>query len=273
MQFAEQIALFDYDKSVDFGVKENGVEQRNGVTVKDITFVGQPDADPIAAYLVTPEGEGSFAGILWVHWLGEEKSNREQFLDEAIDLAKSGTVSLLIDGMWAKHGWYNERKLEEDYANGIKQVIAIRRAMDSLLAQPNVDPARIAFVGHDFGGMYGTLAAGIDQKAKAYAFQAVTPSFFDWAFYSKQPEDKDAYLQQNAPLEPMAYLRQITNASFLFQFAKNDFYVPDQKREEYYANASEPKKLLVYEQAEHSMALPEIRENRDTWLKAQLGLK
>jgi dienelactone hydrolase len=273
MSFEEQAALFDYDSTADFNIVEVGVEDRDGVTVQDITFVGLADADPIPAYLVMPEGEGPFAGILWVHWLGEHNSNRTEFLEEAVSLAKEGVVSLLVDTMWAKPGWYQTRNLDEDYANGVKQVIELRRAMDLLISQPNVDPERIGFVGHDFGGMYGTVMAGLDQEAKAYVFIATTSSFFDWAFYSQEPESMEDYLLQNAPLEPMTYLSQIKDASFLFQFAEEDFYVSEASRETYFDTAAEPKKLLVYPGDDHSMSAPEIRQERDEWLRAELGLE
>jgi hypothetical protein len=271
--FEDQAALFEYDRTADFNVQELHVEQRNGVTVKDIRFAGAAGEDPVSAYLVLPEGEGPFAGILWAHWLGEEKSSREQYLEEAVTLAKDGVVSLLMDAMWSKPHWYENRVPEEDYANGIQQVIDLRRAMDLLLAQPNVDADRIAFVGHDYGGMYGTLAAGLDQKAKAYVLIAVTPSFYDWAFFAKQPTSRVDYIRQNAVLEPMEYLHQIKQGSFLFQFAENDIYVGVTKRSEFYFNAPEPKELLKYDTADHSMNLPEIARDRDEWLRKTLGLK
>src|SRR4051794_36059644 len=121
--------LFDYDKNADLGVKEIKVEQRGDVSIHDITFVGVDE--PVKAYLVVPAGSGPFAGILYVHWLEQSpNANRTEFLDEAVALASEGTVSLLIDAMWATKGWYNSRIPEADYQNSIKQVIVLRRAMD-----------------------------------------------------------------------------------------------------------------------------------------------
>ena len=270
MQFAEQKALFDYNSSLPFDVNEVSAEVRDSVTVRDIRFAAQ--GKTVSAYLVMPEGQGSFAGILWLHWLGEEKCNRSQYLDEAVELAKSGVVSLLPDAMWSREKWYESRVLEEDYANGIQQVIEIRRAMDLLLAQPNVNATRIAFVGHDYGGMYGTLAAGVDNKAKAYVLIALAPSFYDWAFYANQPQSRIDYICQNAVLEPTDYLRHIKSASILFQYAKNDIYIGTMKRAEFFHSAPEPRELKVYEDAEHSMHTEPIRADRMAWLKTQLGL-
>ena len=270
--FADQKVLFDYDASLSFAINEIGVEVRDGVTVKDITFTAVRGGNPVSAYLVAPDRAESCAAILWVHWLGEEHSNRNQYLDEAVELAKLGVVSLLPNAMWSQENWYRNRVPAEDYANGIRQVIELRRAMDLLLSQPHVDAQRVAFVGHDYGGMYGTLAAGVDNKAKAYVFIAVAPSFFDWAFYATQPESRTEYICQNAILEPTDYLRQIKNAAFLFQYAQTDPYVGYMKRVEFVRSAPEPREMRVYEDAEHSMNTTQIRADRTTWLKVQLSL-
>ena len=85
--FAAQRALFNYDAAVPLGVVEKGVEKREGVPIRDVTFNALMGRD-IAAYIVTPEGKGPFAAVLWVHWLGEpETTNRTQFLNEAVKLA------------------------------------------------------------------------------------------------------------------------------------------------------------------------------------------
>src|SRR6185436_9359108 len=196
-------AMFAYDRNAPLDVKEVSRETREGgVVVRDVTFVPAPGAAPIKAYIVSPAGKGPFAGILWMHWLGEpETTNRTQFLKEAVALAARGAVSVLPDAMWSEPEWYMHRVPEEDNANSIRQVIAIRRAFDLLAAQPGVDKARVGFVGHDYGGMYGMMASGVESRAKTYVFIATTQSLNDWAFFGRQPASKAAYLRQNAEME------------------------------------------------------------------------
>src|SRR5687767_6574728 len=94
-EFDAQAALFRYDAAADLKVQEAGVEKQGTASVHDIRFTPVPGADPVKAYLVVPEGTGPFAGVLWVHWLGEPATtNRTQFLKEAVDLAPKGIVSL-----------------------------------------------------------------------------------------------------------------------------------------------------------------------------------
>lgn len=67
--------------------------------------------------------------------------------------------------------------------------------------------------------------AGVDQRINTFVFIAATQSLNDWAFLGPQPKSKATYLKQNSNLELTDYLRQIRNASKLFQFGKGDFYV------------------------------------------------
>src|SRR5712691_11703431 len=72
------------------------------------------------------------------------------------------------------------------------RVKELRRATDVLLAQPRVDSKRLALVGHDFGAMYGILAAAQtstqpnDRRFAAISLQAFTSSFSDWFLYSQR---------------------------------------------------------------------------------------
>jgi dienelactone hydrolase len=268
-EVAARTALFRYNNSP-VTVKEISSEHRGDITVRDVTFLPGPGRE-IKAYLVVPPGNGPFAGILWVHWLGEEKSDRTQFLDEAVALAPKGTVSLLVDAMWSQPRWFGNRVLEKDYENSIRQVIELRRALDLLLSQANVDKTRIGFVGHDYGAMYGMLMAGVDQRINTFVFIAPTQSLNDWAFLGPQPKSKAAYLKQNSILELTDYLRQVKNASKLFQFGKADFYVSQADAAVLFAAAPEPKQRKLYA-ASHKMELSEIVKDRQDWLIQQLKL-
>jgi len=267
---AARSALFRYDDRSPVTIKEVSSEQRGDVTVRDITFSPVPGRE-IKAYLVVPEGNGPFAGILWVHWLGEEKSNRTQFLDEAVQLAPKGAVSLLIDAMWSTPEWFGNRVPEKDYENSIRQVIELRRALDLLLSQANVDKTRIGFVGHDYGAMYGMLTAGVDQRINTLVFIAATQSLNDWAFLGPQPKSKSVYLKQNSNLELTDYLRQVRNASKFFQFGRGDFYVSQADGAVLFAAATEPKQRKLYD-ASHKMEANEIARDRNDWLVKQLKL-
>jgi dienelactone hydrolase len=267
----ERAALFAYDAHAGLDVREVGAEKREGATVRDVTFVAVHGRPPVKAYLVVPDGPGPFAGVLWVHWLGEPPTtNRTQFLAEAAALAPRGILSLLVDAMWSAPDWYKDRVPEQDYDNSIRQVVALRRAMDLLSAQPAVDRGRLGYVGHDYGGMYGMLAAGVDRRARTYVYVAVAPSLSHWAFFARQPASKADYLRQNAVLELTDYVSQVQGASTLFQFAENDVYVSRADTSVIVGAANAPKERRLYP-ADHSMSVPRAAEDRDAWLVKELA--
>ncbi len=269
--FGERKALFQYEKG-QLNIKVVGSEKRGNVTIRDITFEGVPGKDRVEAYLVIPDGDGPFAGILWGHWLGHHTSDRNQYLEEAVDLAAKGVVSLLINAMWAEPHWYENRVLEEDYENSIQQVVEMRKAMDLLMSQKKVDKERVAYVGHDYSGMYGSIAAGVEPRAKTYVFIAVTSSLYDWAFLANQPKSKIAYVRQNAVFELTDFISQI-KGSVLCQFSNTDPFIAKTDGNLFYnALKVEQKERKRYD-AEHFMGTAEIRADRTAWLIKELGLK
>lgn len=265
-------SVFDYDHNAPLAVREVGRERRVDALVRDVTFAG--GKAPVRAYIISPAAGGQgLAGVLYVHWLGEPvTTNRTEFFNEAVALASQGVVSVLVDTMWAQPKWYENRVPENDYADAIRQVIELRRAMDLLLAQPGVDPKRIAYVGHDFGAMYGAVMAGVDRRAKTYVFMAGVPHFIDWMLFAAKPKDMAAYKAQMAPLDPVNYIGQLAPAPVFFQFASHDEYVSAAAAAEFYAAALPRKQMATYDSG-HDLHKPEVTADRVTWLIRTLELK
>ncbi|HKY54971.1 MAG TPA: hypothetical protein VJM08_11725, partial [Anaerolineales bacterium] len=163
---------------------------------KDLRIIGKRTAEDIESQLLvlqTPFGyrriaelfrpttEGSFAAILYSHWYepGSPDSNRSQFVEEAKEMARAGAVCLLVETLWSDPDFFLKRTQDDDMQNSVEEVVNTRRAMDLLLSQPNTDSKRFAYVGHDFGGMYGVLAGSLNQRPTHYIIMAATPRFPD----------------------------------------------------------------------------------------------
>jgi len=271
--YAAEPGLFDYDQSARLDVREIGVEQRGDVTIRDLTFAVPGTKDPIKAYLVAPSAPGPHAAILYVHWFGDPvTTNRTQFLNEAVALAARGVVSLLVDTMWSQAGWWQNRTPGTDLAAGVQQVIELRRALDLLLAQPGVDPARIAMVAHDFGAMFGAVMGAADRRPKAYVFLAPTPRLSDWYLFNVKPASVDDYKKELAPLDPIHAVPKLAPAPVFYQFAAKDKYVPLPRPAEFY-DATAPRKLMATYDADHDLLPPEVAADRVAWLVKELRLK
>jgi hypothetical protein len=264
-------SAFAYEKAP-VAVRETGrVTSPTGVSIRDISFAS-PSGAQIRARLFAPQSSGKHGAILFVHWLGDAKTtNRTEFTRDATELAKGGCGSLAIDAMWAQSDWFDKlRKPQTDYAASIRQVVDLRRSLDVLLAQPNVDPDRVAYVGHDFGAMYGAVLSGVDPRPRYYVFMAGTTSFSEWYLLGTKPKDVSAYVAQMKPLEPLPYLRRSQARGFLFQFADVDQYVRRESALAFFAAAPVPRGLFFYHTG-HAIRDPHAYDDRLGWLASRLG--
>lgn len=257
---------------------------------KDLRVIGKRTQDDIesqllviqtpfgyrrAAELFTPVREGSYASILYVHWYEPESgsSNRSQFEEEAKEMTRAGAVCLLVETLWSDPEFFIKRTQEDDLRNSMEEVVNLRRALDLLCDQSNVDSERVAYVGHDFGGMYGILAGSLDQRPTHYVIMAATPRFPDWYLYfpKLEGEAREEFIRQMTGIDPIAHVPDLSPASLFFQFATDDPHVPRQRAEEFFAAAKEPKKMKWY-QAGHGLNEDATRD-RKAWLKEKLRLK
>ena len=247
------------------------------VTVKQLTYA-QLDGSRNAATLVEPSAPVTAArpAILFLHWYGppDPSSNRTQFLAEAIELAGSGVVSLLVDTPWSKERWFGTRDSAKDYEFTVQMAKDVKRALDVLLAQPGLDKARIAVVGHDFGAMWGAMAVASDPRVTHFVYAAGTSSFTDWYLYTPKREgaERDAFVAKLAPLDPIAHLPKIAPRPVLLQFGTRDEHVKNEAATAQVEATKEPKTVKIYQNAEHELTY-QARVDRLGWLKQQFRLQ
>lgn len=147
--------MFVYDDKLSLDIREVGFRNVEGARVHDINYAS-PKFGRVTAYLVEPLVKGRYAGVVFGHW---GYGNRTEFLPEAMLYAKAGVVSLLIDYPWVRPDpWRRNEPGEKPEAvrdNYAATVIDLRRGIDLLQARTDVDPNRIAYVGHSTGAQLG----------------------------------------------------------------------------------------------------------------------
>lgn len=247
------------------------------VTVRQLTYV-QLDGSRNAATLVSPAAGGNAPqpAILFLHWYGPPSptSNRTQFLPEAVELAGDGVVSLLVDTPWTRERWFGQRDSAKDYEFTVQMAKDVRRALDVLLAQPRIDPSRVAVVGHDFGAMWGALAAAADPRVTHFVYAAGTSSFTDWYLYTPKREgaEREAFVAKLAPLDPINFLPKIAPRPVLLQFGSKDPHVKNDAAKAQADATKDPKTVKIYENAEHELTF-QARLDRLAWIKEQFKIK
>jgi pimeloyl-ACP methyl ester carboxylesterase len=253
--------------------RKNSV-QRGPITIEDITFLNLAGRRT-SAYLVLPHAKTRTAGALFVHWYdpSQPTSNRTQFREEAVSLAAHGLVSLLVETPWSDPNFYLNRDVSRDYEFSVQEIKELSRDLDVLLAQHRVDKKRIAYIGHDFGAMYGIDMAAMDNRVTVGAFQAGNSNFGEWMLYNQQKlsaEGKTQVMDRMAPLDPVSNIAGLLGRPILLQFSNKDFYVPLDRAKALADAAREPKQVLYYD-AGHGLN-EQASKDRQQFLIEKLNL-
>ncbi|HEX4961735.1 MAG TPA: alpha/beta fold hydrolase [Thermoanaerobaculia bacterium] len=269
--------LFDYDAKAPFDVQEAGTEPRGDVRVVDLSYAS-PLGGRVPAYLILPPGTGRHPAALFLH---PGQGSRATFVDEAVELARDrGFVSLTISapflrpenrGARAGNPWNPEVSRKEQ----IQMVVDARRGFDLLVSRSEVDPKRLAYVGHSLGATVGGTLAGVEKRPSAYVLMAgyssltrATSSGHDQGAIAFQelltPEQRKAWVDALAPLDAVAYLGQSRPARLLFQFARNDEFITPLDAATSLAATPDPKDVKWYDTDHYFNA--EARRDRGEWL-------
>lgn len=272
-------SLLAYDPALPLQVQVLHREHRRGAWIEDIRFRGADGVRPVLATVVRPtQVNGPYAGIVWGHWYepAASNSNRSQFVDEAAALARRGVVSVMPDTLWSDLDWFFVRSWRDDFSSTVEQARDFRRTIDVLLAQSGVDPARVAFVGHDFSGMHAALISAVESRVKAYVIIGAVARWSDWFLFGAadgvpQGAELDAYLSQLAVIDPIRTIA-LQSAPVMFQFGEDDFFTPRDNFIAFYAAGAPKTTRITSYETDHPLDLPIVRHDRDHWLAEQLGL-
>lgn len=232
------------------------------------TAFGTGDA-AVETYVVEPSDGATHAGILFLHWLGDHRSDRTQFLSEAKTYAALGVRSVLPAG---RLPWVPDPvDAPTDIANIEVEQRRLGAALDALAASlPKGAP--IALVGHDFGAMHGLLLASRNpRRFKAAVVIGATPRWGDWFLrFWKVEVDRFDYLRQLASLDPIVTARGL-KAKALWQFSNRDFFIASMSALEL-ARAAPGDATIEWYSADHAMRSAKARAARRAFLTRELGL-
>ncbi len=281
-QDAALLSHFDYDPKAPLDIKEVGVEKRGEVSIHDISYAS-PKGGRVPAYLVVPSGKGPFAAVVWGHWYmpGSEFLNRKEFLEEAVALASSGVVSIMTDGPIARPGHVEDNTPlnEQQVTDIVQQIVDMRRAADLLLARKDVDPKRLAYVGHSYNATVGGFLSGIDKRFTAFVLMAgplsddIDMKSEEYQRYRQKvgPEKFDAFAAKYSWTDPGKYVSHAAPATVFLQYASQEKFLNADRDRQYAAIVTEPKQFKLYD-APHALNA-EARRDRIAFLSEQLKVK
>jgi dienelactone hydrolase len=269
-------SAFLYDQQVSFELTVLSERVQDGTTMQDITYAS-PRGGEVSAYLIFPSQQAPGAGVIFGHW-GE--GNREEFVDEALVLARLGLVSLCLDAPFRRPTAY-EPPLIEIPQGDLQGIVDVRRGVDLLTSRFPLTSEHLGYVGHSYGANLGGVLAGIEHRIKAFVLMAGTYALSEYLQTTTHPvlveerkktppEEYQAYLAALAPLDARHYLGHAAPSHLFFQFARNDEFVPVKDGERSFELGSSPKQIAWYD-CKHAFNA-QARLDRAIFLCEQLDL-
>src|SRR5918911_698200 len=204
--FPELVRMFDYNQKAPLDVQENKVEDKGGVEVHDITYAS-PKGGRVTAYLVVPAGKGPFAGLVFMHW---GFGYRSSFLAEALLMARTGAVSLLIDAPYNRPPqWRHDFDASKPEVNRdvyVQTVVDLRRGVDLLTSRADVDASRLGFVGLSLGAHMGGILSGVEKRIKALVLMGGLPTLTERLRQNNAGGKFNHDIEVLSPIDPIHYV-------------------------------------------------------------------
>ena len=281
--FADSKKQFDYDARAPLAVETRLLYERDGAKVHDVSYAS-PLGGRVTAFLVTPTGPPPHCGLVFGHW---GPGDRTEFLPEAKLYARAGAVSLLVDYPWARPAPWNKRLKflddpESDHKAFVQAVVDFRRGLDLLASRPDVDPGRLAYVGHSYGAQWGAILSAVDDRLKGVVLMGGIPDAE--AIYRDGEDPGLIELRANTPGEKLeaffkvhrrtAAIRYVPHARapLLFQFARHERLFDEKAMDRYAAAATGSKEVKWYDTG-HDLNDVQALLDRASWLRKRVGLR
>ncbi len=237
-------------------------------------------------HLPGPPGDGPFPCVLHIGGMDGSKENMVALHGDAA-LAR-GMAVLALDG--PGQGETRNRGVTISSDNFAE---AAEAAVSWLAARSEIDTDRIVIRGSSFGTYYGTVAAaGLKDRIKGYCgtgvcqepgcdtiFNAASPTFKVRFMFMAGYEDEDAFdaFRQEFDLRKIA---KDISAPYMIVAGEADQLSPIQHTYDLFERIEAPKRLVVFQDANHSMAAAssgELGEARDSlvydWLRDRVDGK
>jgi len=264
--------LFEYDRGVSLDIQEVSSRIEDGLSIIEITYAS-PKGGRVPATLIVPQEKGSLAGLVM---------QRSMELEFGMRYAHYGAVVIYVDPPSFRPQDTGPRGIltftEQDREEQIQLIIDLRRAIELLMARPDVDPERIAYLGVSYGGAMGGLLAGIEHRPQAYVLIVGDGGFVTHETNPENltmslnefSEEYKAWIDEMWPIEPIHYVNHASPAPLLFQNAIRDQYVKVQDAIRYQDVASEPKQVIWYDSGHWPLPDEVIMDNAK-WLQKFIG--
>lgn len=279
---APSTAIFTYDRSAPLDLRDSLEGVVNKLEVHHVSFISPRGGRATGVLYVpveAPRGaHGRFAGMVILHGAPGDARGMG-FASEPV--ARAGAVVLAVDAPFARRDPGKPISFTPgDSADIVQYLVDLQRAVDVLLARPDVDSARLGALGISYGGSVGALFAGVEHRLHAYVLGVADAGLL--AHFSDPtgaplgpPPGMEAaqwcrWVQALEPLEATRFVGRAAPAHLLFLWGKNDYFVHPYLAEALWRAAPATKEARWYDSGH---MLPEASgADVQQWLADRIGL-
>jgi dienelactone hydrolase len=221
------LLTFRYDRSQPLGYVDRGrINPRpEPIAIDDISF--RSGDLVVEGYLVSPPGGRRRPAVVLVHGSG---GDRTELLEQAKRLAKRGVVALTItepstSNPPARAGTV-AATLRNVQAGQVRDIVAIRRAVDVLQSRPQVDEQRIGYLGWSAGARAGTFVAASEPRVKALALLSAGAPPVSAYVANAPPGVRGLVRKTLTRIDPIRYVAHAKPGTLLLEDGRRDEVVP-----------------------------------------------
>jgi dienelactone hydrolase len=196
------------------------------IVVDDVSF--RSGRQRIEGYLLLPPGRARHPAVVVVHGSG---GDRRELLEQARRLAGRNVVTLTItepstSSPPVRTAGGAVAALKQIQAAQIRDVVAVRRAVDLLRSLPQVDPSRIGYLGWSAGARTGALVAASEPRVKAFVLLSAGAAPISAYVANAPPDLRRTVRLILSSVDPIRYIALARPGSILLEDGTRDRVVP-----------------------------------------------
>jgi cephalosporin-C deacetylase-like acetyl esterase len=264
---------YEYDHNLPLNDSVRHIDDTTAYDLYYVTYRSVHDRQVTALLSLPPEAKKPLPVVILLHGLGDRKTvdyieaGNKYFLD-------AGYAVLRIDVCC--HGDRKFYDWEFDLMDGnryqtrdmiAQTVFDLRRAIDFIETQAELDASRIGFYGISLGGITGTIFCAVDKRVKVPVIVLAGGQMnlmFGEKALSKETKN---FL---SIIDPINYVQMISPRPLLMINASNDDIVPPVTSKLLYKKAKQPKKIIWYPARHHTLPIDKAYPDGIRWFDEQL---
>jgi cephalosporin-C deacetylase-like acetyl esterase len=216
-----------------------------------------------ALYSLPRIGQPPYPAVIFLHGIGDSKSRDYMQLGDSL-FCQAGYAVLRIDIQYHGDRKIPEMKIDlvKNYPHAsrnalVQTIFDLRRAVDFLDRQPEIDSTRTAFAGISLGGIIGTVFVGVEPRVEVPVL-ILAGGGLKFLFGSQALSARIRNFL--APIEPLNFAAQITGRPVLFLNASRDEIVPKATTQALFRRVGEPKQIKWYDDGHKMNPVPVLKD-------------